>query len=169
MLCMYELFLLTNLYFCMVLGYAYTQGINSSIMGVLMAAGAVTGMVGTFLYPLFRKNMGLERTGLFSFFFEICFLCLCVASVWAPGSPFDPFTQKEADDASCWVLQSNDSLTLNPNTTITDLTHSNLTTLNNEISSNETLIPIPGCGTQEMSKISVILLMAGIIGARCGT
>lgn len=32
---------------------------------------------------------GIERTGLMGFWAEIAALSLCVASVWAPGSPLD--------------------------------------------------------------------------------
>ena len=58
-------------------------------MGILMAAGGLVGVLGAVLYPFVRRRIGLERTGLFGFFFEVLFLSLCVASVWAPGSPFD--------------------------------------------------------------------------------
>ena len=32
----------------------------------------------------------MERTGLVSFTFQVTCLTLCVASIWMPGSPFDP-------------------------------------------------------------------------------
>ncbi len=55
-----------------------------------MALAGVTGIIGTVVFTRLRKRVGLERTGLVSFNSEILCLTLCVASIWAPGSPFDP-------------------------------------------------------------------------------
>lgn len=127
-------------------------------MGMLMAAGAVSGILGTLLYPLFRKKMGLERTGLFSFFFEISFLCLCVASVWAPGSPFDPLGI-EQPSVNC-VNQ-----TYSPGNSSAE----NLNITSEGVATNLTGSDVQDCTVSEdRSYISVVLLMAGIIGARCG-
>ncbi|XP_060597405.1 solute carrier family 40 member 1-like [Ruditapes philippinarum] len=169
-------------------GFAYTQGINESIMGVAMAAGAITGIVGTFLYPFIGKRIGLERTGLFGFFFEVMFLCLCVASIWAPGSPFDPFLKQSADTITVCNLPSDNG---------TGLTNGNLTSVPYNVTNSDvfnktignTSLSVAGlqqtmtglnttgdqssCAEQEADRgkhslISVWLLLAGIIGARCG-
>ena len=71
-------------------GYAYSQGLTESLIGGLMALGAITGIIGTFAFTRIRKRIGIERTGLIAFSAEIICLTLCVAAVWAPGSPFDP-------------------------------------------------------------------------------
>lgn len=161
-------------------------------MGIAMAAGAITGIIGTFLYPLIRKRIGLERTGLFGFFFEVMFLCLCVASIWAPGSPFDPFLKDSANPVLvCGLTTENDTVLANGNWTddvysITDISIHNNTlpigTGNNSLGTQEMQQNITGfnssgyvtgCRGQAAdnsrhSFISIWLLLAGIIGARCG-
>ena len=72
-------------------GYGYSIGVPEYMIGVLMALGSVAGIIGTLLFPVLRSKVGLERTGLYAASFQILCLCLCVASIWAPGSPFDPF------------------------------------------------------------------------------
>ena len=54
-----------------------------------MSLAGVTGIVGTFGFTWFRRRIGLERTGLLAFNFELICLILCVVSVWAPGSLFE--------------------------------------------------------------------------------
>ena len=70
--------------------YAVTQGVSESILGILMGVSAIFGMLGTFVYPILRRRVGLERTGLLALSAQVTCLSLCVASVWMPGSPFDP-------------------------------------------------------------------------------
>lgn len=75
-------------------GYAYSQHLNPAILGALTAAGALAGIIGTFIFPKFRKIFGLVKTGVISMSIQLFFLILCVASVWAPGHPghlLDPF------------------------------------------------------------------------------
>lgn len=67
--------------------YAYSQHFDTATLGGLMAAGALTGIIGTFIFPKFRKRFGLVKTGLFSMSIQLFFLMFCVASVWAPGHP----------------------------------------------------------------------------------
>ena len=42
--------------------YAVTQGVSESILGILMGVSAIFGMLGTFVYPILRRRVGLERT-----------------------------------------------------------------------------------------------------------
>ena len=49
-------------------GYAYAQGISEGVLGILMAAGGIFGILGTFAFPIFRRKFGLERTGLIGLF-----------------------------------------------------------------------------------------------------
>ena len=148
-----------------------------------MAGGAITGILGTIIYPILHRRMGLERTGLFGFFFEICFLCLCVASIWTPGSPFDPtFSGKNNPiPVHCSIVKTTGShVTLTGLQTTTDAVLAvngsdsepvYNTLLVNHSAGNSSLVlsttALPGCEAQR-SYISVSLLMAGIIGARCG-
>ncbi|XP_052802282.1 solute carrier family 40 member 1-like isoform X2 [Mya arenaria] len=165
-------------------GYGYTQGINESIMGVMMAAGSVTGILGTVLYPIFHRRIGLQRTGLFSYLFEISFLCLCVASVWAPGSPFDPtFSLIKRDttkncshtDVNSVNTISNNSVPMTNTTSVIYTPLQDNTSLSGEVknlsvdmNSTDREVVSETCHTGPHSYISIILLMSGIIGARCG-
>lgn len=72
-------------------GYGYTIGVPEYMIGVMRALGSLAGIMGTLLYPTLRSKVGLERTGLYAVSFQILCLGLCVSSIWAPGSPFDPF------------------------------------------------------------------------------
>ena len=60
------------------------------MIGGLRGAAAGVGIIGTILYPIMRRKFGLQRTGLYALTAQICSLILCVISVFAPGSPFDP-------------------------------------------------------------------------------
>ncbi|XP_076460392.1 ferroportin-like [Babylonia areolata] len=70
--------------------YAVTQGVSESILGIMMAVSAIFGMIGTFIYPIWRRRVGLIRTGMLALSCQVCCLSLCVVSIWMPGSPFDP-------------------------------------------------------------------------------
>ncbi|ELT96968.1 hypothetical protein CAPTEDRAFT_165404 [Capitella teleta] len=71
-------------------GYIYSTGLSEWAVGVSMALAGVTGIISTYIFTRLRAKVGLERTGLIAFNLEIICLTLAVASVWAPGSPFDP-------------------------------------------------------------------------------
>lgn len=74
---------------CITTGYAYTQGLNGSVLSLLMGASAISGICGTVAFTWIRKKCGLIRTGFISGVAQLSCLLLCVASVFAPGSPFD--------------------------------------------------------------------------------
>ncbi|XP_051818273.1 solute carrier family 40 member 1-like [Antechinus flavipes] len=74
---------------CITTGYAYTQGIGGSLLSLLMAISAFSGLVGTLLFTRLRRSYGLVHTGIISSCLHIGCLLLCVFSVFAPGSPFD--------------------------------------------------------------------------------
>ena len=78
-------------------------------MGISMALAGVTGILGTVIFTHLRRRIGLERTGLIAYSAEILCLSLCVASVWAPGSPFDPY---QSQTVNCTTVES----TQNPST-----------------------------------------------------
>ncbi|VDI15685.1 solute carrier family 40 (iron-regulated transporter), member 1, partial [Mytilus galloprovincialis] len=135
-------------------GFAYAQGISESLLGVMMAAGSIFGIAGTFAYPRIQKRIGLERTGLFGLGFEIFSLCFCVASVFAPGSPFDLLYRTRENDSSNIIVVS--SVLGIDNTTIT----SNLTV-------NVTMPPSHEA-SDPTSYISIGLFLCGLITARFG-
>mgnify|MGYP003573967192 CR=1 FL=1 len=91
-------------------GYIYSAGgpqITEWVVGISMALAGVTGIASTFLFTRLRRKVGLERTGLISFNLEILCLTLAVASVWAPGSPFDVHFASRPDN--CTAVRANET------------------------------------------------------------
>ena len=99
--------------------------------------------MGTFLFTRLRKCLGLQRTGVIAFMAEASCLTLAVASVWAPGSPFDPHFER--------TLVCNDTAS-SSNTSV----------------SNVTVTPCDSSTDVQSVNISVILLLIGIISSRIG-
>ena len=118
-----------------------------------MAAGALMGIMGSIIYPRMRKLVGQQRTGLYGLLFQTSFLTLCVASVWAPGSPFNLNYNKEGPPSQEKNITEELSF-LNLETS-----GQNMSTFNVTLDSSDS--------TWE-DYISIGLLMTGIIGARCG-
>lgn len=138
---------------CITTGYAYTQGLNGSVLSLLMGASAISGICGTVAFTWVRKKCGLIRTGFFSGVAQLSCLMLCVFSVFAPGSPFDltvsPFQDLYAHLMGDQTLPEADHALIGLNATTT--------------------APPPA---QELpplqSYMSVSLLFAGVIAARIG-
>ncbi|KAL4222197.1 hypothetical protein ACF0H5_018234 [Mactra antiquata] len=141
-------------------GFAYTQGIRESIMGGLMAAGALVGILGSFIYPLMRKKIGIKYTGIFGLSFQILFLCLCVASVWTPGSPFDlNYSDHEIEELVPMNISAGVSISPQDLLFATEYNSTD----------NVTKVYTFDDGFNFWNNyLSITLLMAGIIGARCG-
>lgn len=140
---------------CITTGYAYTQGLNGSVLSLLMGASAVSGICGTVAFTWIRKKCGLIRTGFIAGTAQLSCLTLCVASVFAPGSPFDlsvsPFQDLYEHLIGGKTLpEAEYSLT-------TVHTGGNATTA----APTEELPPL-------QSYMSVSLLFAGVIAARVG-
>lgn len=140
---------------CITTGYAYTQGLNGSVLSLLMGASAVSGICGTVAFTWVRKKCGLIRTGFISGTAQLSCLMLCVVSVFAPGSPFDlsvsPFQDLYTHLVGEKALPEADHIL----TSI--LTGGNATTA----APAEELPPL-------QSYMSVSLLFAGVIAARVG-
>lgn len=144
-------------------GYAYSQGLSEDLIGILLACAASTGIVATFLYPRIRRAIGLHRTGLYALGTEVTFLTLCVASVFCPGSPFDPgyYARARPPEVNPEILfenSTNDFLYL-----YTNLNNTTVHSVSNFTSTEQTTI-----AQTPSSYISIAFLMAGIIGARVG-
>lgn len=82
---------------CITTGYAYTQGINGSLLSLLMGVSAMAGLLGTVVFTNLRKLYGLIKTGMISSCLHLSCLLLCVCSVFAPGSPMDLGMLKESN------------------------------------------------------------------------
>ncbi|XP_061548188.1 solute carrier family 40 member 1 [Phycodurus eques] len=135
---------------CITTGYAYTQGLNGSVVSLLMGASAVSGICGTVAFTWVRKKCGLVRTGFISGVAQLSSLMLCVFSVFAPGSPLD-LSVSPFQDLYAHTLPEAENL-------VSVLTGWNITA---------TSAP-----TEELpslkSYVSVSLLFAGVIAARVG-
>ncbi|KAK7154463.1 hypothetical protein R3I94_007708 [Phoxinus phoxinus] len=140
---------------CITTGYAYTQGLNGSVLSLLMGASAISGICGTVGFTWIRKKCGLIRTGFIAGVVQLSCLVLCVASVFAPGSPFDlsvsPFEE---------VLRHlfGDSGSLRESPTF-------VPTIDPQIQTNATVFEE---APQVESYMSISLLFAGVIAARIG-
>ncbi|KAL3056784.1 hypothetical protein OYC64_019296 [Pagothenia borchgrevinki] len=140
---------------CITTGYAYTQGLNGSVLSLLMGASAVAGICGTVAFTWVRKKCGLIRTGFISGTAQLSCLILCVVSVFAPGSPLDLSVSPFEDIYSHLMGE----------TVLPEAEHS-LTSLLTAVNATtaapaEELPPL-------QSYMSVSLLFAGVIAARMG-
>ena len=85
---------LASLYFTVIsfgaitTGYAYTQCLSESILSIVRGVGSLFGVFATFVFPMLRNAVGVVRCGLVSMSLQFSCLLLCVAAVFAPGSPF---------------------------------------------------------------------------------
>lgn len=145
---------------CITTGYAYTQGLNGSVLSLLMGASAISGICGTVAFTWIRKKCGLIRTGFISGVAQLSCLMLCVVSVFAPGSPFDlsvsPFEDLYTHLVGEKPLPEADhSLT-------GIVTGVNATTTPASITTAAQEVPLL------QSYLSVSLLFAGVIAARMG-
>lgn len=69
--------------------FVYDSGVSETVLGLLTAVASLFGIFGSLAFPVLRKKFGVVKTGLVGFTCETLCLTLCVASVFAPGSPFD--------------------------------------------------------------------------------
>lgn len=140
---------------CITTGYAYTQGLSSSILSLLMGASAVMGICGTVAFTWIRKKCGLIRTGFISGVAQLSCLTLCVVSVFAPGSPFDLSVMPFQD---LYTHLMGEPMLPEADHTLTGFPRGgNITTA--APSQEPSLLP---------SQLSVSLLFAGVIAARVG-
>nr|XP_053639318.1 solute carrier family 40 member 1-like isoform X5 [Cherax quadricarinatus] len=147
--------------------FVYDSGVPENILGALTAVASLVGILGSLATPYLRSKIGITKTGLVGFGCETLCLTLCVASVFAPGSPFDA------------------SALLRPAETSTNLTSSTLTTppyfiSNSTIPPSDFIDKIVSLNTTEritndsVPEIPdkeftfVILLLTGIISSRFG-
>lgn len=137
---------------CITTGYAYTQGLNGSVLSLLMGASAISGICGTVAFTWIRKKCGLIRTGFISGVVQLSCLLLCVASVFSPGSPFD-LSVSPFEDVVKHLF--GDGASRLPS----DI-------LDSTIQNNSTPADIEA--PQINSYLSVSLLFAGVIAARVG-
>lgn len=137
---------------CITTGYAYTQGLNGSVLSLLMGASAISGICGTVAFTWVRKKCGLIRTGFISGVAQLSCLMMCVISVFAPGSPFDLSVSPFQDLYTHLIGEKS----------LPEAEHSLAGILNATTAAPaEELPPL-------QSYMSVSLLFAGVIAARVG-
>lgn len=66
---------------CITTGYAYSQGVGGSLLSILMALSALSGLLGTVLFTRLRGHYGLVTTGTISSWLHKGCLMLCVFGV----------------------------------------------------------------------------------------
>ncbi|XP_038044954.1 solute carrier family 40 member 1-like [Patiria miniata] len=137
-------------------GYGYSMGISEALLGVIRGLGSIAGIVGTFVYQRMRQKIGATRTGLYALSEEILCLLLCVFSVWAAGSPFDPYYYFSG--------QSN-SPTAGP--TIGNDT-GNFSAVTPNVTMDHTPLITPQGRDDPKSYLSPILFFAGMVTSRVG-
>lgn len=145
---------------CITTGYAYTQGLNGSVLSLLMGASAISGICGTVAFTWIRKKCGLIRTGFISGVAQLSCLVLCVVSVFAPGTPFNlavsPFKDLYTHLMGEKTLPKAEHVLTGIVTTVNaTTTAASITTATQE-------------GPLLQSYLSVSLLFAGVIAARMG-
>ncbi|XP_023278893.1 solute carrier family 40 member 1 [Seriola lalandi dorsalis] len=140
---------------CITTGYAYTQGLNGSVLSLLMGASAVSGICGTVAFTWVRRKCGLIRTGFISGVAQLSCLMLCVVSVFTPGSPFDLSVSPFQDLYTHLIGE----------TTLPEADHS----LTSVLMGGNATTPAPAAEQPPLqSYMSVSLLFAGVIAARVG-
>ncbi|KAJ8282657.1 hypothetical protein COCON_G00051760 [Conger conger] len=147
---------------CITTGFAYTQGLNGSILSLLMGASAVSGICGTVAFTWVRKRLGLIRTGFISGVAQLSCLLLCVVSVFMPGSPFDLTVSPFQDIVRHLMGDAGPLPEANP-TPLASLTND----LQSLVNGSTTMYDLD-MEPQVESYLSVSLLFAGVIAARIG-
>uniref|UniRef100_A0A0B7B8Q3 Solute carrier family 40 member n=1 Tax=Arion vulgaris TaxID=1028688 RepID=A0A0B7B8Q3_9EUPU len=128
------------------IGYAKMQCLSESDVGLMMGGAGLVGASGTFMYPVMRRRLGLQWTGMVALTLQSAMLSMCVVSVWLPGSQFD-LSNPDNIGVSC-----------DGGGNSTHVNGSSVSTFQ----SNES----PSGAEPDMTSVAV--LMAGIIGARFG-
>lgn len=150
--------------------FVYESGVTETVLGILTAIASLSGIFGSLAFPVLRKRVGISKTGLVGFGFETVCLSLCVASVFAPGSPFDPsallpnsrMTESNNSTEAPSYLTYNIS-TLSGGTNVSLAEENETMTL--DVPLNQSSNPEAG---EEIVYTSVILLLTGIITSRFG-
>ncbi|XP_071540609.1 ferroportin-like isoform X2 [Panulirus ornatus] len=148
--------------------FVYDSGVPESILGILTAVASLFGIFGSLAFPILRSKIGVAKTGLLGFGCETVCLTLCVASVFAPGSPFDVSAILGNGKNSVGTISSTP---LPPTYLISNTTSSSELVDTQIISLNMTHEP-PDKPTirvaEEADFTFVILLLTGIITSRFG-
>ncbi|CAF2056921.1 unnamed protein product [Rotaria magnacalcarata] len=87
--------------------YVIEQGLSEVFLGLLNGLGSIIGIIGTLVYPIFVKRLGLVRTGVIGFWSEFSMLILCLLSLFVHGTSFIPFEKFTAVSCHSYDTYSN--------------------------------------------------------------
>ncbi|KAE8580127.1 hypothetical protein XENTR_v10024317 [Xenopus tropicalis] len=136
-------------------GYAYTQGLSSSVLSILTGVSAIVGILGTMAFTWFQKRCGLIQTGGISGIGQLSSLTLCVVSVFMPGGSLNLFNTSYANVSNNEIIEEYSISTYVPYTVLLE---ANITENSSSVSSVSM--------KEDLS--SVILLFTGVIASRAG-
>ena len=131
------------------------QCVEESLLGGMVAVSALVGVLGAAAFPPLRRLLGVERAGVVGMGLLVSALTACVASIWLPGSPFDPTQELHVAD------QSIIGTTTEPQMIVLD--PSNSTNASKDSAKDEDAWE---CTTNPPDGTSVAVLLTGIILAR---
>lgn len=150
--------------------FVYESGVTETVLGILTAVASLSGIFGSLAFPVLRKRVGISKTGLVGFGFETVCLSLCVASVFAPGSPFDPSSllpnsrmseSNNSTEAPSYLTYNISTLSGGTNVSLAEENE----TMTLDVPLNQSSNPEAG---EEIVYTSVIILLTGIITSRFG-
>ncbi|XP_075464527.1 ferroportin-like isoform X2 [Ascaphus truei] len=146
-------------------GYAYTQGLTSSVLSILIGVSAIAGILGTMAFTWLQRKCGLIQTGFISGIAQISSLVFCVVSVFMPGSSMDLSVSPYFNINSTHNLDGNSFFTVAPHVWST----ANFTSdIENSVNKSTTVNTAIEFSSNTVPLTSVILLFTGIIAARAG-
>ncbi|RXG67074.1 Solute carrier family 40 member 1, partial [Armadillidium vulgare] len=158
--------------------YVHENGVSKEILGVLTGVASISGILGSIAYPFLRKKLGPLKTGVFGFTYQVTCLLFCLASVFAPGSPFNPHALFSCNNSTAIgdhqetsSIDFNNSLPLQYNNFTTESYNKSLYEYNateefyEPLNDTQTLVTEP---SQGIIYTSVILLLFGIVTSRFG-
>lgn len=152
--------------------FVFESGVSESILGLLTAVASLFGIFGALSYPKLRSKFGIAKTGLFGFGAETFCLTLCVASVFAPGSPFDASALISSGQSSVQVNvpKPTTSSDIVYNATVLPSVVNTSIILDQNITAKLTIYSTNSTNDVEIEYdyTSVTLLLAGIITSRTG-
>ncbi|XP_068248256.1 solute carrier family 40 member 1-like [Palaemon carinicauda] len=153
-------------------GFVFECGVSETILGILTAVASLFGIFGALIYPVLRNKFGLAATGLIGFGSETTCLILCLASVFAPGSPFDASAliySKSAANSTEFPVTANPVIIYDTASLPNSVNHS-IIIYDQNITEKPIFEKENGTIVEEVENdfTSVILLLSGIITSRTG-
>ncbi|XP_064118825.1 solute carrier family 40 member 1-like [Macrobrachium nipponense] len=152
-------------------GFVFESGVSETVLGILTAVASLFGIFGALMYPVLRTKFGLPTTGLIGFGSETFCLVLCVASVFAPGSPFDASAliySKSTDNQSESPVTANPVITYDTASLPSSVNDSIIVYYQNVTEKSVFEGVDESGGEAETDFTFVILLLTGIITSRTG-